>query len=134
MLEARMQTKLLLVRTQGALCPLCGLRPVSDLHEIVYPKGIARGGKYGLEGEFGAAVYAPGNTILLCNWCNVNTANSVSVDKMLALKMSMPGVKPEDVIQAARNVASFSKIPRQHVPATVVFNSITYQILKENHA
>jgi hypothetical protein len=129
MLDARMQTKLLLARTQGMFCPICLHQPVSDLHEIIYPKGIARGGKYDLEDEFGLAVYAPGNCILLCNTCNVSVANSISIDKMLALKMSLPGVKPEDVVQAARNVASFSKIPRRWCPSTVTYNQVTYHIL-----
>jgi len=129
MLECRLQTKLLLLRTQGPLCPLCHSRPVSDLHEIVHIRGVQKGSKYALEGDYGQAVYAPGNTILLCNTCNVSVANSISIDRILALKMSMPGVKSEDVIQAVTKVASFSKYPRQHVPATITFNQITYQII-----
>lgn len=127
--EYRRSTKLQLVRTQGPLCPLCYQRAVSDLHEIIYIAGVQKGGKYNLTGDFALAIYAPGNTILLCNDCNVIRANSVGVAPMLALKMVLPGVDPLDVVKCARKIATFTKIPRQYMPAAIKCNGVEYQIL-----
>lgn len=126
----RLATKVQLMRTQGSLCPLCRLRPVSDLHEIVYPKGVGQGGKYDLDDEFGEALFAPGNCLLLCNYCNVNVANSVTIVTLIQLKMSLPGVEPADVAAAVAKVAGFSKLPRHCAPATVEYDGRIYHILQ----
>ncbi len=113
-------------------CPLCPERgaaepeTASQMHEIISPKGWK---SLPEEDPRYIAMHQPETCILLCPECNVNFANGYPKDKMLALKMGMPGYSPERVIPKVRDIASYLKYPREQVPQRVEFNGSTYPIL-----
>lgn len=120
------------------LCPLCQLRmnnpeyppnPAVHLHEIICPP--LNGSKYEPtpESSLAKAVYVRENCLLLCFVCNVNFANSVAKDVLLALKMGMPGYTPERIVAAMQAIASQLKNPCSYIPRVVSCNGITYPIL-----
>jgi hypothetical protein len=134
------KTQLLFERPDGKVpqCPLCPERtgnpfsahnPAVHLHEIIMP--YRKGSKYqpNLNDELAQAIYVRENCILLCVQCNVSFANSYPRDKMLALKMNMPGYAPEQVVEKLRDIARQLKYPEQWLPREVEFDGVVYQIL-----
>jgi hypothetical protein len=135
------KTQLLFERPDGKVpqCSLCpertrnpfsALNPAVHLHEIVCPP-LGRG-KYSpeLDNELAKAVYVKENCILLCAKCNVEFANSYPKDKMIALKMGLPGYAPEQIIAALQRIAAQLKNPLSYIPRSVDYRGHTYPILE----
>ena len=135
--DLRFMVKVKLVHSQKRFlpCPLCQLREpgcvtqmASQMHEIIAPP--MAGGKYQPEDTpLARAVYTPENCILLCGKCNLEIANSVPKDVMLAIKMTQPGFGPERVIPVIKEIACYVKNPSQFIPRVVSCNGIDYPIL-----
>ena len=141
-LRFAVKTQLLFEPPDGRVpqCPLCPERtgnpfsahnPAVHMHEIIMPH--LKGSKYHpeLDNDLAKAVYVRENCILLCAQCNVNFANSYPKDKMLAVKMGMPGYTPMQVVTAMQTIASHLKNPLSYVPLSVDYEGVTYQILEE---
>lgn len=117
--------------TQPILCPLCNLRPWSQMHEIVY-SGNHAGSKYDPDPNdpFAQLLFHFYNCIGLCPECNVLAANSVPKEDMIALKLAQPRVVPERLIEHYRKMIVFVKYPSLLLPSQVIYRGETYTILE----